>query len=116
MKGPCAKQRVICTIVAPDGRRWVGENECRNPQGACPRAGMPTGQGYELCKSVCEQIGHAEEVAATAAGRSAVGGIAYIEGHTYACAPCKAALSEIGVHDILFVGAPPCADFARRTP
>jgi hypothetical protein len=97
MTGPCAKTRVRCTIVAPDGRRWVGENLCASPQPMCPR--LP-GEDYAKCRSVCAQIGHAEVVAAILAGSSAIGGVAYIEGHTYACESCKAALALIGVTDV----------------
>jgi hypothetical protein len=102
MTGPCAKARVICTIVAPTGDRFVGENLCANPQPVCPRQ---PGEGYEKCKTVCGQLGHAEEVAARIAGAAAVGGTAYLEGHTYACDPCKAALAAVGVTDIV-IGAP----------
>jgi hypothetical protein len=47
MRGPCVKQRVVATIITPDGRRFVGENECDIPGGACPRVelGLPTGAG-----------------------------------------------------------------------
>jgi hypothetical protein len=101
--GPCAKTTVRCTIIAPDGRRWVGANWCLRPQAECPRA---PGDGYEKCTSVCGQIGHAEQVAARLAGPDAAGGTAYLEGHTYACAKCKAALAAIGVTDIR-IEAPP---------
>lgn len=106
MIGPCAKQRVTCTLVHPDGRRWVGENACANAQPTCPRAGMATGQGYELCASVCQQLGHAEVVALGRAGRDARSCTAYVEGHTYACDPCRRALYVAGVHDVV-IGAPP---------
>jgi deoxycytidylate deaminase len=104
--GPCVKQRVFCTIVHPDGQRWHGENSCRNAQTICPRADLPTGQGYELCRDICQQLGHAEVVAAAAAGQDARGGTAYIEGHTYACEPCTATLAAVGVTEIV-IGAPP---------
>jgi deoxycytidylate deaminase len=104
--GPCAKQQVRCTLVHPDGRRWVGENLCANAQETCPRAGMPTGQGYELCASVCRQMGHAEEQAARTAGLEAAGARAYLEGHTYACDNCKSVLLRAGVREIT-IGAPP---------
>lgn len=102
MTGPCAKTRVFCTIVALDGQRFVGENLCANPQPVCPR--LP-GEGYEKCKTICVQLGHAEEVAAKMAGADASGGTAYIEGHTYACDPCKGALAAIGVLNVV-IGAP----------
>jgi hypothetical protein len=104
--GPCAKARVRCTIVLPFGdRRIVGENFCANAQPVCPRA---PGEGYEKCRTVCAQLAHAEVVAVLRLplGETGRGGVAYLEGHTYACDPCKAALEMIGVTDIR-IGAPP---------
>ena len=96
--GPCAKTKVRCTIIAPNGDQFVGENVCQNPQTVCPRT---DGEGYEKCASICRQLGHAEAVAAYLAGDSAQGGTAFLEGHTYACDPCKAALLAIGVEEIV---------------
>lgn len=103
--GPCAKQTTRATIIAPDGRRFIGENDCLNPQPTCPRAGMPTGVGYELCQSICRQTGHAEVNACRKAGQQARGGVLYLEGHYYACEPCKAAADAAGV--TIVIGAPP---------
>jgi len=100
--GPCAKAAVRCTIIRIDGQRFVGENICQNPQDACPR--LP-GEDYAKCKSICRQIGHAEEVAAYLAKGFGYGGIAYLEGHTYACDACKEALTKIGVRTVV-IGPP----------
>lgn len=103
----CAKQEVRATVVTHDGRQhFSSTNYARRPQTACPRAGMPTGVGYELCKSVCDQPAHAEVNALRLAGRRANGGTLYIEGHTYACESCKAAAREAGIVNIVF-GRPP---------
>ena len=107
MNGPCAKQTTRATIVAPDGRRFVGTNDCRNPQTICPRGDMPTGQGYELCASICQQTGHAEANACRAAGQEAHGGVLYLEGHYYACVPCAEAARKAGVR-IQLSPPPPC--------
>jgi deoxycytidylate deaminase len=102
--GTCAKLQVRCTIVTPDGSRFVGENWCAHPQPACPRA---PGEGYEKCKTVCGQIGHAEEVAVMLAGDAARGSHAYVENHTYACRNCQEVLfGEAGIK-ALTIGAPP---------
>lgn len=104
--GPCAKKRVICTIVAPNGQtRVTAENECLNPQPVCPRE---PGEGYEKCKSICQQFGHAEAVAVHLAEIMgfAKGGHAYVEGHTYACRDCQERLFGAGVA-ALTIGAPP---------
>ncbi len=104
--GPCAKQTVVATIVAADGTRYSSSNYTMRPQAACPRAGMATGEGYELCKSVCEQPGHAETNAIRLAGPNARGGTLYLEGHTYACGPCALAAVEAGILGIK-IGSPP---------
>lgn len=106
MNGPCAKQTTRATIIAPNGSRYVGTNDCANPQTICPRADMPTGVGYELCISICRQTGHAEVNAVRAAGSAAQGGKLYLEGHYYACANCKATAEAAGVTEIV-IGAPP---------
>jgi len=104
--GPCAKQTVRATIVTPSGMRFVGENDCLNPQTACPRADMKTGEGYHLCVQVCKQTGHAEINALKAAGPAARGAVMYVEGHTYACEPCQLAALDAGIRFIV-LGAPP---------
>jgi deoxycytidylate deaminase len=105
MIGPCRKQVVTATIVAPDMRRYVGTNWCANAQTTCPRGNMPTGVGYELCKNVCQQNGHAEVDAIINSKGRARDGVLYLEGHTYACDACKRACADAGL--TLVVGAPP---------
>ena len=105
--GPCAKKRVACTIVAADGQRYVGTNDCVTPQSVCPR--LP-GEGYEKCASVCRQPGHAEVMALEAAGEAAHGSLAWIEGIGHVCCDCEAALDDAGVL-AWALGAPPVARF-----
>lgn len=104
--GPCAKVRVFCTLVHPDGRRWTGENVVRKPQEVCPRGDLPSGVGYEMCRDVCDQVGHAEVVALEAAGERARGCTAYIEGRDYICTNCQTALLNAGVRNWV-IGEPP---------
>lgn len=104
--GPCVKQTVTATVVALDGEQYVGTNHCSTPQDVCPRGVLPTGVGYDLCKSVCHQPSHAEVNALALAGRNAVGSTLYIEGHTYACEPCLSAARLAGVASIV-IGSPP---------
>ena len=92
--GPCAKATIRCTLVTPDGDHIVGENWCLNPQSQCPRE---PGEGYEKCKTICRQLGHAEEMAVRIAGDLAEGAKAFLEGHTYACMDCQHALFGAGV-------------------
>lgn len=105
MTGRCAKVRVMCTLVHPDGRRWVGENVVRRPQPVCPRGDLPSGQGYALCRDVCDQVGHAEVLALLAAGAAAAGCVAYVQGRDFVCYDCQAQLVDAGVR--AFVLAPP---------
>ncbi|WP_413779492.1 hypothetical protein [Anaeroselena agilis] len=107
--GPCAKRRVVCVIESPNGEVIsVGENLCLNPQKICPRK---SGEGYEKCISVCQQVGHAEVVAAKQAGALwGQGGTAYLMGHTYACGNCERTLREIGVNKLVIVGGAEICD------
>jgi deoxycytidylate deaminase len=94
--GPCAKRRVRCVVITANGSFW-GENVCKYPQRVCPRK---EGEGYEKCKTVCGQIGHAEEVAlaaAASAGADMKGSVAQLYGHTRACSECQKALGMHGV-------------------
>lgn len=109
MRGPCAKQTTYATVVTPDGRTFLGTNACDNPQRVCPRGDMPTGVGYHLCIEVCRQTGHAEVNACRAAGEHARGATLYLEGHYYACEPCKRVCDEHGIVEIVF-GPPPAAE------
>lgn len=107
-KGPCAKQVVTATLIAANGTRYIATNHCENPQQTCPRGDMPSGQGYELCRDICQQRGHAETNVIELAGENARDGIVYVTGHTYACDSCMAAARSAGVLDIHMGAAPEC--------
>jgi len=100
MIGPCAKRRVVCTIYDIDGDKHVGTNDCANAQPVCPRA---PGEGYEKCKSVCQQGGHAEIEAIRVAGDKARFASAVLVGHYWMCEECGAALRKAGVHEVRIV-------------
>jgi hypothetical protein len=102
-EGPCAKAVVRCTLIATNGARFIGENRCANPQASCPRA---SGEGYEKCTTICRQLGHAETEALEAAGSSASGAHAFVEGRSYVCRSCQEALFGAGVRS-LTLGSPP---------
>jgi hypothetical protein len=58
---PCKKKTVIAIILAPNGDYVVGDNFIENVHVTeCPRL---NGEGYEKCKSVCQQEDHAEIMA-----------------------------------------------------
>lgn len=101
----CTKQTTRATIIAPDGRKFVGTNACASPQPVCPRGGLPTGVGYELCGAICRQTGHAEVNACRAAGAAAYGATLYLEGHTYVCGACQRIMDAHGIAATVF-GAP----------
>jgi hypothetical protein len=101
MRGPCAKRRVQCLIIPYGMAPIMGENDCANPQPVCPR--LP-GEGYEKCKTVCQQAGHAEIVAlrkaqewTERAGATLYKAKAYLRGHHYFCEECGKALRDAGV-------------------
>lgn len=98
--GPCAKQTVTAIVTATDGTEFRSTNYCLDPQMTCAREGMPTGVGYELCKSVCRQSNHAEMNAILFAGDQARGAKLTIIGHTYACELCRSAAEEAGIVEI----------------
>ena len=107
MRGPCAKRRVQCVIVPFGMAPIMGENDCANPQPTCPR--LP-GEGYEKCKTICQQDGHAEIAAlrraedwTARAGHSLHGAKAFIRGHYWMCEPCGAALKKAGIAGITIV-------------
>lgn len=106
----CRKQTVRATLVTSSGKRYSATNYIRRDFGHCPReaAGMATGEGYELCREVCGQPGHAEANLALmlsyAPGDKFQGGTVYLEGHTYACDDCIAAVAPARI----VIGAPPC--------
>lgn len=98
--GPCAKQEVSAIICKDGDVLSVGKNLCLKPQEVCPRdtAGYKTGAGYHLCKDVCQQIGHAEEVAiAMAFEEELEGAEIFLEGHTYFCDKCTKSIGRVGI-------------------
>lgn len=108
-RGPCAKQVVTAVLITRDSKTHLGRNDVNNPQAVCPRvtAGMKTGEGYELCKTVCQQPDHAEVSvikAAIAAGSAVPGSVMFIYGHTYACEPCLSWCRHYGIERIVFGG------------
>jgi hypothetical protein len=94
----CVKQTVTATITN-NGNKWVGSNVCLTPQDVCPREelNLPTGVGYELCSSVCNQKDHAEVNVLTKAKDGAWGGHLSLQGHTYCCDNCLSSMQTFGI-------------------
>lgn len=90
----CAKIVVKCKITSKCGKEFIGENHCQNPQPKCPRN---DGEGYEKCKSICLQGGHAEIDAINKAVGYTEGATAELSGHNHFCRECQLALFGAGV-------------------
>lgn len=93
----CRKVVVRATLVVRGGEVFVSENHMQHDPGACPREGMPHGEGYHLCREVCGQKGHAETNVLEMAGDKAFGGVIYLEGHDRLCLGCREACSRAAV-------------------
>jgi deoxycytidylate deaminase len=98
--GKCAKQTTTALVIK-DGEGWYGSNWCHNPQQECPRKGLPTGEGYEMCRDICKQNAHAEVNACRNAGENAKGATLFLMGHYYACDDCKRVCDEAGIAEIV---------------
>jgi hypothetical protein len=119
VENACAKQTTIAVIVKGE-KYWVGTNSCENPQKTCPRKDMPTGVGYEFCKTICKQKNHAEIDVCIRAGNNGRGGNLYLIGHYYCCEPCKLFMNKSGIKTVtilpktwdLMITHPPCTHLA----
>lgn len=99
---PCVKQTVKALIVSVTGAKVLGSNAINNKVNECPRVvkGCVTGEGYDLCKSVCNQNEHAEVTAIQNAKKANIdlkGSTLYLTGHTYFCDNCTQAMKEAGI-------------------
>ncbi len=98
--GPCADKQLTCIIQTKDGRHVIGRNDCRNPQPVCPRL---AGEGYEKCRTICGQDGHAEIMAIREARRVGLdlkGARAYLIGIDWICQHCRAEAAAAGIERI----------------
>ena len=101
IKSGCAKQTTIA-IAEVNGQILHGTNHCKIPQAECPRKDMLTGQGYAMCKKICQQEHHAEVGLIKAVGGDLCGADIYILGHYYACDDCLVALTKANCGRISF--------------
>jgi deoxycytidylate deaminase len=92
----CAKVVVTAELHLPDGSVWIGSNRCYKPQDSCLRV---QGEGYDKCKSICEQPFHAEVDAMTTAERygKTLDGGKMIVYHKRVCDSCQEAMALCGV-------------------
>lgn len=97
---PCVKQPVYALIVATNGTHHFGSNWMTNQDvTVCPRVELNcvSGQGYHLCKEVCNQDFHAERFAIQLCTSDTAGATLYLTGHTYCCDDCIAAMKAAGI-------------------
>jgi hypothetical protein len=92
--GVCAKRIVHAALFTADGEQYLSSNYCLNPQTSCPRA---DGEGYEKCRTICQQPGHAETNVIRMAGKKARGSTVLVFGHDRACDACQQACEEQGI-------------------
>lgn len=106
MAGRCARRVVRAVIVTPNGSFACGNNDCVNPQSACPRAHLPGGEGYDICRGICLQKAHAEINAINNAiekGLDISGSVMIISGHYHSCENCLREMTRYKINDIVFL-------------
>ena len=99
---PCLKQTTLAIIIN-DGRYYIGSNHCEEEVEDCPRETKPSGEGYELCRSICGQTAHAEIDVLEKAGEQAEGGTMFLIGHNYLCQTCKDAATRMGIKEVIII-------------
>jgi len=104
----CAAQTVVAKLVTTTGNVYYGSNMCVVKHDTCPRrtANMPSGTGYDLCASMCNQPYHGETSAINEcvnANDTTVGGTMYVYGHTVCCSNCQSSMKEAGITKAIVV-------------
>ena len=102
MSQACYKREACAVIVDTNGKIAVGQNLIY-AEGVteCPRT---EGEGYEKCKSICNQAGHAETEAIKQAKLRNLelnGANLYLTGHYRICDDCKSACDNEGINVII---------------
>lgn len=93
----CAKKKVTCTLTLTNGWTALGTNACDNPQATCPR--LPD-EGYDKCHAICQQQGHAEDMAVRLAIRNFpdhIKGAHAVITHWRICDGCRDILTKHGI-------------------
>ncbi len=98
----CFKREVCAIIVDEHGEIAVGQNLILNNDiTECPRV---KGEGYDKCITVCNQPGHAETEAISAAksrGMTLKGATLYLIGHYRVCSDCQRECDEAGLNIVI---------------
>ncbi|RJO61452.1 hypothetical protein C4544_02980 [candidate division WS5 bacterium] len=105
-KSTCTKQRTGAVVVRDGEVIGRANNTVKNAPDECPRdkEGFKTGEGYHLCKDVCEQVqGHSEANAvknAQTESRETEGGDIYLYGHWWCCKGCWDEMIKGGIRHV----------------
>lgn len=97
----CIKQPTAAVVVKNGQIIGCGANAGKKVD-VCPRVvhQCPTGTGYEFCKTVCQQEGHAEVTAIRDALKKTdnlKGASLYLDGHWWVCQPCWEEVLKHGI-------------------
>ncbi len=100
----CIKQPTAAVVVKNGKIIGRGANAGKKVE-ICPRVvqNCPTGTGYEYCRSVCEQEGHAEVMAIRDVLKNCHdprGADIYLEGHWWICEPCWNEIIKAGINRV----------------
>lgn len=100
----CIKQPTLAVVVKNGKVIGRGTNAAKKVD-ICPRVthNCPTGTGYEFCKSVCNQEGHAEIMAIRSAlnvDSNLEGCDLYLEGHWWICENCWNEIIKVGIKNV----------------
>jgi deoxycytidylate deaminase len=95
----CKKQIVIAIIITKNNKVHIGYNDCENNVDECPRKDRSTGEGYELCRTMCKQNSHAEISAINKCEDKLElkDATLILKGHSYVCDGCKKQLLNVGI-------------------
>ena len=100
MQNLCAKQNVLAVLITLENEIFWSHNSCDAPQVHCPRGDKRSGEGYDLCSTICAQTAHAEVNVCLLAGEKAVGARVDVFGHTYSCDNCREIMKESGIREL----------------
>ncbi len=100
----CIKQPTAAVVVKNGKIIGQGVNAGKRVE-ICPRTihNCPTGTGYEYCKEVCNQEGHAEVVAVRDALKKTnnLKGVSlYLDGHWWICQGCWDEIIRVGIKKV----------------
>ena len=104
----CVKQPLVAMIITLDNKVVFGRNSISVNVPECPRVteGFKTGEGYHLCKEVCNQGSHAEVNAIEQAHKDSIDitdATLFLIGHTYCCSNCLNEMKLSGIKKVFII-------------